>query len=48
MTYDWCLFLQVLCVIGVDHNVYYCQDKAYTDKGLLGSLKEQGLAEFWS
>ena len=21
---------------------------AYTDKGLLGSLKEQGFAEFWS
>ena len=35
--YDWCPFLQALCVIGVDLNVYSCQDKAYTDKGLLGS-----------
>ena len=45
--YDWCPFLQALCVIGADLNVYSCQDKAYTDKGLLGSLKEQGFAEFW-
>ena len=46
--YDWCPFLQALCLIGADLNVYSCQDKAYTDKGLLGSLKEQGFAEFWS
>ena len=46
--YDWCPFLQALCVIGVDLKVYSCQDKAYTDKGLLGSLKEQGFGEFWN
>jgi len=46
--YDWCPFLQALCVIGADLNVYSCQDKAYTDKGMLGSLKEQGFAEFWN
>ena len=46
--YDWCPFQQALCVIGADLNVYSCQDKAYTDKGLLGSLKEQGFAEFWN
>ncbi len=46
--YDWCPFLQALCVIGADLNVYSCQDKAYTDKGLLGSLKERGFAEFWN
>ena len=44
--YNWCPFLQALCVIGADLKVYSCQDKAYTDKGLLGSLKEQGFAEF--
>ena len=46
--YDWCPFLQALCVIGADLKVYSCQDNAYTDKGLLGSLKEQGFAEFWN
>jgi Fe-coproporphyrin III synthase len=46
--YDWCPFLQALCVIGADLKVYSCQDKAYTDKGLLGSIKEQGFAELWS
>ena len=33
--------------IDADLNVYSCQDKAYTDKGILGSLMEQGFAEFW-
>ena len=46
--YDWCPFLQALYVIGADLNVYSCQDKAYTDKGLLGSLKELGFVEFWN
>ena len=46
--YDWCPFLQALCVIGADLNVYSCQDKAYTENGLLGSLKEQRFAEFWN
>ena len=45
--YELCPFLQALCVIGSDLNVYTCQDKAYTDKGILGSLMEQGFAEFW-
>jgi len=46
--YDWCPFLQALCLISADLKVYFCQDKAYTEKGLLGSLKEQGFAEFLS
>jgi len=46
--YEWCPFLQALCVIGADLNVYSCQDKAYTDKGMLGSVKEQGFEEFWN
>ena len=29
-------------------NACSCQDKAYTNKGLLGSLKEQGFDEFWN
>jgi len=45
--YEWCPYLQVLCVIGADLNVYSCQDKAYTDSGLLGTIKHQRFTEFW-
>ncbi|MBF0319219.1 MAG: radical SAM protein [Nitrospirae bacterium] len=47
--YTWCPYLQILCVIGADSNVYSCQDKAYNlDEGLLGSLKDMSFKEFWS
>jgi len=46
-SYDWCPYLQVLCVIGADQKVYSCQDKAYTSEGLLGSLENQSFSEFW-
>ena len=46
-SYSWCPYLQILCVIGADLNVYSCQDKAYTKKGLLGSLKNKTFSEFW-
>ncbi|MBT5226925.1 MAG: radical SAM protein [Proteobacteria bacterium] len=46
-SYDWCPYLQVLCVIGADQKVYSCQDKAYTPEGLLGSLENQSFSEFW-
>ena len=47
-TYSWCPFLQILPVIGADLNIYPCQDKAYNlDEGLIGSIKNQSLKEFW-
>ncbi|VAX23801.1 Radical SAM domain protein [hydrothermal vent metagenome] len=45
--YTWCANMQVLPVIGADQNVYSCHDKAYTQSGLLGSIKDMGFAEFW-
>ena len=39
--------LRLLTVIGADLNVYTCQDKAYTDAGLLGSIGERRFSEFW-
>lgn len=46
--YTWCPYLQVLCVIGADLNVYSCQDKAYDlDEGLLGSVKHRRFRDFW-
>ena len=45
--YEWCPFLQALCVIGADLNVYSCQDKACTAHGALGSIRERSFKEFW-
>ncbi|MFH1148465.1 MAG: radical SAM protein [Pseudomonadota bacterium] len=46
--YTWCPYLQILCVIGADLNIYSCQDKAYNlDCGLLGSIKNQSFKHLW-
>ena len=46
-SYTSCPFLQFLTVIGADGNVYTCQDKAYTQNGLLGSIKDRSFKSFW-
>lgn len=45
--YDWCPFSQMLAVIGADLGIYPCQDKAYNNDALLGSLREQSFKDFW-
>jgi Fe-coproporphyrin III synthase len=45
--YESCPFLQFLTVIGADGKVYTCQDKAYTESGTLGSIKDQRFRDFW-
>lgn len=45
--YDWCPYSQILTVIGADLGIYPCQDKAYNDEALLGSLRGQRLREWW-
>lgn len=45
--YRTCAFLQFLTVIGADQCVYTCQDKAYTEVGLLGSIKDRSFRDFW-
>jgi len=45
--YQSCPFLQFLTVIGADAKVYTCQDKAYTQSGELGSIKDRSFKEFW-
>lgn len=46
--YTWCPFLQMLCVIGADCNVYACQDKAYNlETGILGTLRGTRFKTFW-
>jgi len=46
-TYTTCPFLQYLTVIGADCKVYTCQDKAYTETGILGSIENRRFKEFW-
>jgi len=45
--YTICPYLQYLTVIGADCRVYTCQDKAYTESGILGSIKDRSFKEFW-
>jgi len=45
--YDICPYLQFLTVIGADCSVYSCQDKAYNQSGLMGSIKDRSFKEFW-
>jgi len=47
-SYTSCPFMQLLTVIGADEVVYTCQDKAYTERGKLGSIREQSFKEFWN
>ena len=46
-SYTWCPALQVRPVIAADCNVYSCQDRSYTDGGLLFSIKGQSFKEGW-
>ncbi|MBI3553400.1 MAG: radical SAM protein [Elusimicrobia bacterium] len=46
-SYRVCRFLEFLTVIGADGGVYACQDKAYTESGFLGSIKDRSFRELW-
>lgn len=45
--YTICPYLMFLTVIGADCTVYTCQDKAYTESGILGSIKDRRFKDFW-
>jgi len=45
--YNTCPSQQFLTIIGADSKVYACHDKAYTEKGLLGSIANRSFKEFW-
>lgn len=46
-SYRSCPFARLLTVIGADAKVYSCQDKAYAETGLLGSIEQRSFHEFW-
>jgi len=45
--YTTCPFLNFLTVIAADQVVYTCQDKAYTESGRLGSIKDRSFKDYW-
>ena len=45
--YNMCPTIQFTPVIGGDSYVYTCQDKAYTEGGKLGSIKDASFKDFW-
>lgn len=45
--YHFCPNIQFTPVIGADCQVYTCHDKAYTEGGILGSIKERRFKDFW-
>ncbi len=45
--YTFCPYLMFLTVIGADSMVYTCQDKAYTQSGTLGSIRDRSFKDFW-
>jgi len=46
-SYPMCPYLMFLTVIGADCRVYTCQDKAFTESGTLGSIRDQSFRDFW-
>ena len=46
-SYSICPYLMFLTVIGADCKVYTCQDKAFTEAGTLGSIKDRRFRDFW-
>ncbi|MDO8528370.1 MAG: radical SAM protein [Nanoarchaeota archaeon] len=45
--YQKCYIMQTVPVIGADCNVYFCHDKAYSETGILGSIKDKSFKELW-
>lgn len=44
---DYCYIKEIFTVIGADCKVYYCHQRAYTEQGLIGSIKNQSFKEMW-
>jgi len=44
---DRCYVMQVVPVVAADYNVYACHNKAYDEKGLIGSIKDKSFKDLW-
>ena len=45
--YDLCAYQHLTTYIGADQNLYRCCVLAYNERGLVGSLEDRRLSEFW-
>lgn len=45
--YKSCFIKEIFTVIGADCNVYYCHQRAYTEDGMIGDIKDQSFKEMW-
>ncbi len=43
-----CLYAQTVPVVGADLGVYACHNTAYSEHGLLGSIKDQSFERMWN
>jgi MoaA/NifB/PqqE/SkfB family radical SAM enzyme len=46
-SYERCYIMQTVPVIGADCRVYFCHNKAYSNDGVLGSIKDRSFKELW-
>lgn len=46
-SYHKCLFTQVVPVVAADANVYACHNKAYDEKGKIGSIANKRFKDLW-
>jgi MoaA/NifB/PqqE/SkfB family radical SAM enzyme len=46
-SFSKCSFMQIVPVIGADYIVYNCHNQAYSEKGIIGSIKDKSFAEMW-
>lgn len=46
--YNKCYVHQFFAVIGADAKVYRCHQKAYTESGVIGDLKEKSFSAIWN
>ena len=45
--YHKCYFTQMVPVVGADQMVYHCHNTAFSDHGVIGSIKEQSFKQLW-
>jgi len=45
--YDKCYIMQTIPVVGADSKIYFCHNKAYSEDGCLGSIKDKSFRDLW-
>jgi MoaA/NifB/PqqE/SkfB family radical SAM enzyme len=45
--YTKCPYMQIVPAVGADQVVYNCHNQAYSEKGIIGSIKDRKFSEMW-